>query len=136
MKASELRIGNLLMQESLGAVEVSLITKDSFDIIAHGKEWVKVECEGLPLDAKIFRYFGFERANITHKDNSISNGVFKRYPLIIERNKLDEGSTSYTVSRAVPSIIGEYNFICYVNYAHQLQNLYFALTGEELTINQ
>jgi len=26
--------------------------------------------------------------------------------------------------------------LCYVNYVHQLQNLYFALTGEELTIKE
>lgn len=89
----------------------------------------------IPLTEEILIKCGFGKVNITHRDNSVSYGVFKKYPILIEENKLYENEDKYTVSRFAPSEINETNYLLHMDYIHQLQNIYFALTGEELKIN-
>jgi hypothetical protein len=71
------------------------------------------ECQPIPLTEEWLLKFGFE-----YSDLNGDSGLWKIPPF---------------------QIYGKYNQFIYdyrldVNYVHQLQNLYFALTGEELTI--
>jgi hypothetical protein len=47
--------------------------------------------------------------------------------LIIETNSNDNFPVYYTIQKEL---------ICFIKYIHQLQNLYFALVGEELTFKE
>ena len=71
------------------------------------------ECQPIPLTEEWLLKFGFE-----YSDLNGDSGLWKIPPF---------------------QIYGKYNQFIYeyaldVNYVHQLQNLYFSLTGEELTI--
>ena len=73
------------------------------------------ECQPIPLTEEWLLKFGFE-----YSDLNGDSGLWKIPPF---------------------QIYGKYNQFIYdyrldVNYVHQLQNLYFALTGEELTIKK
>jgi hypothetical protein len=73
------------------------------------------EVKPIPLTEEWLEKFGFE-----YSDLNGDSGLWKIPPF---------------------QIYGKYNQFLYdyrldVNYVHQLQNLYFALTGEELTIKK
>ncbi len=91
-----------------------------------------INIEPIPLTEEWLLKFGFEKIDFKHIDGSISKGVFKNYPCVVESNKLDEGDTPYIFSRIVPSEPRKMNYFNSIKYVHQLQNLYHALTGQEL----
>jgi hypothetical protein len=73
------------------------------------------ECQPIPLTEEWLEKFGFE-----YSDLNGDSGLWKIPPF---------------------QIYGKYNQFIYdyrldVNYVHQLQNLYFALTGQELNQNK
>ena len=142
MDAKELRIGNY----ALFGDDKELATVASIEDMDGGEVWYRTEnsksgfglcsikeVEPVPLTPPRFKDFGFECMDITHMDNSISKGVFKKYPALIELNRLDEGEFPYGFCRIKPGGINEWSFFCYIRYAHHLQNVYFDFTGIELT---
>lgn len=132
MKAEELRIGNLvnrtnkaIKHKPLGVVKFEM--NDFY--------WIE-ECvddfdnyEPIPLTEEWLVRMGFNNTAIKWMDKSVSNPVF------IKKDKY-----------YLEFVDGEYYFNLFfgmsnnpvhltaIKYVHQLQNLYFALTGEELTI--
>ena len=110
MKATELRIGNWVKRDG---------QLDGFQIDSHSF-W---KCERQPetynpilLTDQWFKDFGFkqdETKRIWGKDGIMLIRKLRRLPFCL---------------------IGYNNSIC--KYVHQLQNLYFALTGKELTKKQ
>jgi hypothetical protein len=125
MKANELRVGNLFT--SRVPVEVSWIEKQRTnlgkDIYQCNRHTFSYEHEkglfcGIPLTKEWIKRLGFER----NKD-----GDYVWYKYII----------SFSCDK--PIWFGQHG-CCQqetiregIQYVHQLQNLYFALTGEELT---
>lgn len=114
MKASELRIGNYV---SLHGILVEMTASDfNFD-----ESYFKP----IPLTEKWLLKFGFEYSsfygNYKIKAGNYSNSI-----------KLYEGEWCYYND---DSDAGCY-FVTTIKYVHQLQNLYFALTNEELTYEQ
>ena len=114
MKASELRIGNYYNQfgniHQVNHVIIKDLTKAPEDQL-----W----CKPIPLTEEWLLNLGF-----------ISNPYQDRYenkPLHIECDKT-KGSLILWCEQLPKSI--------FIKYVHQLQNLYFALTGEELTIKE
>ena len=114
MKANELRIGNLIDRQDY----ICKVTKiEEGGIITEpleykGEMFVKQGVEPIPLTEEWLVKFGFKKG---------SKGWFK----------------TYSHKTEVSVITCKFNFYMYkhiCNYVHQLQNLYFALTGEELTI--
>ena len=114
MKANELRIGNLVTQ---------IIHKNTHDqeieIKVNWQEiwWISKGTNSykpIPLTEEWLLKFGFEKYEFDHKENQYRH----KDRLIVFRDGkfVDYGS----------SVILE--------YVHQLQNLYFALTGEELVL--
>lgn len=118
MKASELRLPNLIIDRHKEVVEVRLtrILHDYYD-----EEYMNDHFSPIPLTEEWLLKFGFRK--IDAYNCYILNGLL-RYN--VDNNKWfietpDGPFESYWVE--VP-----------LTYVHQLQNLYFALTGEELTV--
>lgn len=108
MKASELRIGNLV-QDTLGVVEIGLNAQVKFADVY----------KPIPLTEEWLYRFGFE---------STKEGIFKLFKdnkTICTVQEWDFGNFEYS-QLTVHGI--------YIYYVHQLQNLYFALTNQELTL--
>jgi hypothetical protein len=121
MKANELRIGNWVKHPAAvwsHRTEVQGYGYVEFQWEEH--DWAGIaECtinledvKPIPLTEEWLLKFGFE-----YSDLNGDSGLWKIPPF---------------------QIYGKYNQFLYdyrldVNYVHQLQNLYFALTGEELT---
>jgi hypothetical protein len=106
MKENELRIGNLFIEKD----EIKQFDGDFYHLL---------DMKPIPLTEEWFEKFGFEK---------ISDTFFL----------LNVGSLTmmYYVPEDYKHFIFELeNDELNIKYIHQLQNLFFALTGEELTIS-
>ena len=101
MKASELRIGNSIMQDG----DFVFVTWWRLELM----EKNKLEYKPIPLTQEWLFKFGFEKAYET----------CYQYKDFILNDKF---------------IMMDIDITIQLKYVHQLQNLYHALTGEELTI--
>lgn len=108
IKAEELRIGNLLERddEVFAASAYTILLLERNDI----------ECKPVPLTEEKLVEFGF-----THHHNT-------PHPNRVFRKNWTEGFFE------LEEIINYHSHEVTLKYVHQLQNLYFALTGEELTL--
>ena len=113
MKVNELRIGNYVMYEpTIDDWEEKVITLHSFLQVDISPESY---C-GIPLTEEWLLKFGFS----WHAKNSYNLERFR-----------------YHTDKKIFSIIGRFeDLVEGLEYVHQLQNLYFALTGEELTLKE
>lgn len=123
MKATELRIGNLSERTNKQTKEkllIELIASDILDIHASGERSSFIY-EPIPLTEEWLLKLGFKYYSLP-SENNVKRGYYtmkygSTFKIIISNKKY------YFL-----------NFRKEIEYAHQLQNLYFALTGEELTI--
>lgn len=126
MKTNELRIGNFVATEGIDFVEVSKIDAD-FGICykipqEFGQFYPYKEVEPIPLTEEWLQDFEF------HYEGEFS----------IFGSSYTKGGIELTYAKATDGIV----ILCknvigmnlFIDHVHQLQNLYFALTGEELTI--
>lgn len=122
LKANELRIGNWVGWNGPSHYEnalVSVISQDEI-IFRCGDSGLIQEIEPIPLTAAWLLKFGFET-----KEN---DGRF----ILLDGDVdilFDDDLDCWTCD-------GVYFSVNCLNSVHQLQNLYFALTGEELTIKK
>lgn len=114
MRAEELRIGNYVQYPSKAVYAVDVLYKT----YAMLENW-----QPIPLTEEWLRDFGFISKK---KHPEIFNLTIKTGVWI----KVKFYSDCYVCELICNSIIISSN----VEYIHQLQNLYFALTGEELTL--
>lgn len=143
MKANELRIGNwVLIPMSLDGVVIPSFEKQVRGIgLFGGIDFTEpqfpgdliipaVHCAGIPLTEKWLLKFGFECWNECDEDG---------YAFYVLHNVID-GTSNFEVSlkncKSYPSIDENCIYWGKTFYVHTLQNLYFALTGEELTIKE
>jgi len=113
MKASELRIGNLVYQgvDDLEVVEV----KCSIDFLISLERVINALClKPIPLTEEWLVKFGFKKIGVNYELNE--------FVIFTDR----KGRLKY---RSHPYDVPLY-------HVHQLQNLYFALRPEELTIKE
>lgn len=117
MKGSELRIGNYL-ERSVGNNTWDEFKVRPIDIyrLNEGTSWL-IEHRQIPLTEEWLLKFGFETDNIEWWNGLISIGIYK-------------DGLFFCPTEEIHVRIGKK-----IQYVHQLQNLYFALTGEELIIN-
>jgi hypothetical protein len=119
MKATELRIGNLVygnMNEICIVTELGNVLNPnlvSYKEVSNIKAWGQNIQKPIPLTEEWLLKFGFEK----------EEGWFKKKRLLLFNIR---NMYFTTPSRDIVSVD--------VTTVHQLQNLYFALTGEELTI--
>jgi hypothetical protein len=127
MQANELRLGNLIIGNLIyeGKLKTFRRLNDDLDVVffsdgsIHEIGEYLTDCKPIPLTEEWLLKFGF-----------VSNPYKDRYELIAKINIIIECDKTK----------GLVNLYCeqfpHIKYVHQLQNLYFALTGEELTIKQ
>jgi len=141
IKANELRIGNYV---NVPRKEQSPFRVDYFDnvkvyqdngtyecppfgeIPMHPLTWDLADIEGIPLTPEILEKCGFKKQNNGWNKNKKSE-YDENYFGLFDHNycsgKLD---LKYNVGNGpIPSI----------KFLHQLQNLYFAISGQELEVN-
>jgi hypothetical protein len=131
LKASELRIGNYYNHNE----EIRQVTPNTIlEVWESEREW----CKPIPLTEDVLLKFGFELYDYEPNSNIINNDDFI---YLSYKNKLEGKGYYYTITN---THYGSWQFCVKVEWAeelliaelktvHQLQNIYFALTNEELT---
>lgn len=131
IKASELRIDNWVhFTNSLGKemniqIDIALLaymTEADPQYFRHGYgiEYREGSIQGIQLTPEILEACGFVDNQIFHQTITIEyDPVFK----VVDVRQWSDGKTETALLPVT------------IEYLHQLQNLYFALTGEELEIN-
>ena len=121
MKASELRVGNLILKNGKLHYTSYLTIRD-----IHGLSIDDTDTfEPIPITEERLMIFGFKKLSD------------KLIVLSIPKLKSELHYETYYYGNVVTIHSDFGTFIPNdIEYVHQLQNLYFALTGEELTINQ
>lgn len=123
MKANELRIGNSV-HFSGEVIRVELI--DTCEVwFGERQEADLDECSGIPLTEEWLLKFGFEK-----NDNKSFSDAFLF--IMVGGSKLHINPDNGVVWIVRDGNI--FNNPQLIRFVHQLQNLYFALTGEELEI--
>ena len=118
MKATELRLGNWVEQPNDGVTRVTAVLNDLQIKTETG--YVDKYCRPIPLTEEWLLKFGFD---LDIEDDGFQKGKYKV-------SVSDEGCLFFIYIGYYPEEIAEFK------YVHQLQNLYFALTSEELEIKE
>ncbi len=141
IKTTELRRGNLINEEVLGWVTVHEVFENSASVLAKHMDIdrrISDVCytlsfgnmDGIPLTPEILEKFGFVKYEYGANLFSIHLEV-ENWKLVYEQYK--GGEVQFYIQ--ADGGYDEYGLMDIINkckYVHQLQNLYFALTGEEL----
>jgi hypothetical protein len=116
MKATELRIGNLVRNNLNGEI------LKPCDVLCDGINTDNIEglnygfIEPIPLTEEWLLKFGFKWKNFAFRDGTFTVRYQKEFYVYL-------------------SVEGVRPIQIKLDYVHQLQNLYFTLTGEELILN-
>jgi hypothetical protein len=116
MKASDLRIGNYICDSAKNIHRITSINDLELCLVGCSIDFRFAE--PITLTEEFLINFGFEE---------VLNSYYKKGFLILNSNF----EPIFTDGNYIDEVIG-----VKIEYVHQLQNLYFALTGEELTLNQ
>ena len=139
MKANSLRIGNLVSQNgfygyvySIESAEprndIRFSDKDIITLFDNGITYVPIdEIEPIPLTEEWLLKFGYVKFEL----NQIYNEWYLNFDGIL-KYKIYE--TENSLKNTSKFIMPNSNKPIKIQYIHQLQNLYFALTGEELKL--
>ena len=147
LKASKLRLGNLILSP-FGRHETVFEIADNTDRGKHnqkgyeniilveecGNQYKPIEIEGILLTREMFFNFGAEIMPLEKNEGHYNGNSDKNfgYP-VIWLNKYE----ALTLNASEPVgylFFNGYRIKC--KYVHELQNLFFALTGKELTLKQ
>jgi hypothetical protein len=136
LKASDLRIGNWVSygEGKFKQVDFSTLIEVSQQSLADYNNYGR-SIEPIPLTPEILLKSGFENRVVD----------FNIYELFIKQNKNfrlsfydwdnEPEGLSYVYESDSPNDYESVPTLADIKYLHQLQNLFFALTGEELPIN-
>ena len=124
MKSSDLRIGNFILSKDM-PVQIEEIKPETISYI-----------EPIPLTEEWLLKFGFELYDYEPSEED-DDFIFKDY-----KKSLDGKPFYYTICECpynewdfgIKLTWAEQALLSRIKYVHQLQNLYFALTGKELEI--
>jgi len=128
MKATELRIGNYVyMRDGIGTL--SMITDDSPNgkpkVRVKFKEWIFArsikECKPIPLTEQWLKdlRFDIDDYGAVDEDETCQVKLMNKFAIVFKKHVTEEEDEEWVPLR-------------YINHVHELQNLYFALTGKEL----
>lgn len=119
MKATEIRVGNWVKEESLGYKQWGLKDFDNYHGEHYPENWISDKIEPIPLTSEILEKAGFAAYKFGYwMDRKDIDGF--RYDL---------NDKEFCIVEAID------RFCAPCEHLHQLQNIYFALTGNELQIN-
>lgn len=131
MEKTELRIGNLIWHIGLGEAKIIEIRRDGITICnPKNEEEFKFEpnerlyrIEPIPLTEEWLLKFGFVFLS--------DIGVYKlKFTIDTQVGDFEFAGVPKSISFISNGLFAS----GYIQHVHQLQNLYFALTGEELTL--
>jgi hypothetical protein len=129
IKATELRIGNYIkLMFNYEDYETIQVTSD--ELVDVDKK--RADYEPLPLTEDWLFKFGFKNTDKDDNDYITYTDANHDYYLQIDTRRRDG---KYTILDNSFDDLRAFSMVDIV-YVHQLQNLYFALTGEELTLNK
>jgi hypothetical protein len=114
MEVKELRVGNLLMK---GGIVVTIDARSIFDIWDNSPHY-----SGIPLNKRWLKRLGFEQE--TELKWSFKVGPAGKISLVYHKNA-DLFTFPYHT-----------NLLNTVRHVHDLQNLFYALRGYDLEVNQ
>ena len=136
MKASELRIGNYILADTLDGLFMPHFVVGG-DILAIQNDELPCETKPIPITPEILEKCGFEKIEyhpfwrLNQKSNTaIVYGCGRDgdgFPIVRDDSQYRK---YFACEDDMYSWQGKE-----IKHLHQLQNLYFALTGEELAIN-
>lgn len=140
MKAEELRIGNYVNTD-MGIGQVLRITESIFntnytnedcnvtiDIDGRFLSKEEEEIDGIPLTEEILLKCGFKKINHIH------GYVFYTYERKTSRNCYCYEMPLDIYLDSHRAVVGNFNAKKPIQYLHQLQNLFYAVNGEELNV--
>ena len=121
LRTTELRIGNSILNHKGEIEKVKAIGIEGYVWFDEERNLSVELCQPIPLTEDWLLNFGWE---LDHNSNDLKS--FINY-------KLDLDAINFSPSR------NEFYYNCWEEskcpkYVHELQNVYFALTGEELTL--
>jgi len=129
MEAKELRIGNYVFDADNDIMKIAEIFREGCSFSGSNVKNNHSSIKQIPLTEDILLKCGFVKDNYgCYYLNSVDNN----------KNSLwlkDQLEKSWGVALNLFSTDKEPCFLNDIEHIHQLQNLYFALTGEELEIN-
>lgn len=130
MEVTELRIGNVVFTESELVARVTGLHNKFVCFDGHTED-IR-DCRGILLTEELMLKFGVEEGiGSTQYSNGKHVKTFHFECLSIQE---EQNNGTFCVFITCGGY-GDRKEICYLEYVHQLQNLYRALTGEELTVN-
>lgn len=138
MKASELRIGNLFdyHRQTVHVMSIGDLSAEFgyfVDSVGFLRSYMEDDCpKYVPLTEEWLLKFGFR------KRKACGNYWFEKShkKLLFLTNDINSKKGFAFATKLDHVFIYDLNWNKRVKYVHQLQNLYFALTGEELTIKK
>jgi hypothetical protein len=134
MKANELRIGNWVFDDEnipmqIAKIESEIYTRWNFNdcsiVLEHKATYYESEIFPIPITEEILLKCGFEDGVV----NIFENENFKTSIWYHDGWHFQFDEKEWYGKSSV------YLYPAPIDYVHQLQNLYFALTGEELEVN-
>jgi len=131
IKAKELRIGNFLYRQTLPVIPANFINKEIISVGKVDEDLFndKIDCQfaPIPLTEEWLLKFGFEK----YDEEYWFNPQYPSYEICINNpirfylpEDIKDESEYYSTKDSN----------CVIKYVHQLQNLYHALTGQELQL--
>lgn len=118
IKATEIRIGNILKEGTVFSIEFDPCVKKYYCYFVEKESPIQTKSlNPIPLTEERLIKFGFQKDGY---DYWVHNEIY------FELRDLNHGNYCLTVN------CGEYNIGKPIQYVHQLQNLFFSLTGTEL----
>jgi hypothetical protein len=138
MTANEMRIGNLIY----GGTIVKVLSIDNEGCFVepligeYESEIMHPNLKPIPLTEEWLLKFGFEKEYFYGDDAKFIWWQLNDFGLEIFNTNKEQGRTS--IESKDVGFFYEPMFMDYIEikHVHQLQNLYFALTGEELTLKE
>jgi hypothetical protein len=127
IQPNELRLGNLCMESTTGNIlKVVSIRPGLYGVIFHGEMPDGWDYEGIPITPEWLERLGFK---LDHTKQSWHHRVFVNGDGSFQ---IEEYNDEYRFGVND----GEYYIGPKMLHVHQLQNLFFALTGQELTVKE
>lgn len=135
MKATDLRIGNLVNEYGIPTI----INSRMLQGIESANELNKIiiDLSYIPLTEEWLLKFGFEKYEWNDSffiKTKFGHLMIQFYKKEIHLFFTNIGSDSQGIKMDGRKFLGNVKSTQNIHYVHQLQNLYFALTGEELTL--
>jgi len=124
MKANELRIGNWVIVNE--ECQIEAIIHDVVDVSTRFETYVLDAVKPIPLTEEWLERFGFN-------DDGFKQYEFTNWGIKVKKDPHAISETNWIVFHG---FMNQFSELVSLKHVHQLQNLFYCLSGEELTIKK